>query len=484
MITDILTKNIIASSNHAPTIEQLSLISQLSTFALRSGDRALFCLRGYAGTGKTTIVASLVKSLIECGRRVELMAPTGRAAKVLSQYTGVQANTIHKKIYRQKSLVERNIFQLGRNSAKNRLFIVDESSMIANNGAGRSIFGSGRLLDDLIEYVYSGQGCKLILLGDTAQLPPVGETESPALNNDMLANYGLEVHSFVLTQVVRQSRESSILLNATNLRLLIEESIDCGLSLVDKFRFNLKGGGNILQISGSELIERIGECYHRDGIDNTIVLCRSNKRANIYNAGIRNTILDREEVICRGEYVMVVKNNYYWTEQLLKNEMCDDTLPSFIANGDVAEVLRVNRMRELYGFKFADATLLFHDYGDMELDVTIMLDTLHSESPSLNQEESERLYSNVMEDYLDVRSKKRRMELLRENPYFNAVQIKYAYAITCHKAQGGQWKSVFIDWGNLTTDGQDIEYGRWLYTALTRSTEQVYLVNWPKEKIE
>lgn len=349
--------------------------------------------------------------------------------------------------------------------------------MISNEGLSGSTFGTGRLLDDLISYVYSGKDCRLLMLGDDAQLPPVGELESPALSAQALSLYGLGVQEFCLENVMRQLQESGILHNATVLREYTRD-----LAMPGGFRFKLDGFKDVVKISGSDLIETLSTCYSRDGIDETMVLCRSNKRAITYNNGIRNTILDREDELCRGDSVMIVKNNYYWTERMIAEEGDSYTnIPSFIANGDIAVIRRVRRQRELYGFRFEDATLSFPDYDDLEMEVTLLLDTLHSEAPSLTRQESERLFSNVMEDYADIPSRKEKMKKLRENEHFNALQIKYAYAVTCHKAQGGQWKNIFIDQGFVPEDGRDVEYYRWLYTALTRATERVYLVNWPEK---
>ena len=472
-----LFDEIMAEFRFEPTHEQAIAMNRLACFVDDGAARRVFLLKGYAGTGKTAIVSSLVRTMVRHHRRVVLMAPTGRAAKVFANTSGFAACTIHKKIYRQKSLLDAGSFQLDRNMHEHTLFLVDEASMISNEGLSGSMFGSGRLLDDLISYVYSGVDCRLLMLGDQAQLPPVGEHESPGLSGQVLAGYGLTVSEFCLENVMRQEQESGILYNATLLR---DFTIDS--SAVTGFRFKFEGFKDVVRISGSELIETLSTCYSRDGIDQTMVLCRSNKRAIVYNNGIRNTILDREDELCRGDSVMIVKNNYYWTEKLIADEGADTyvNLPSFIANGDIAVIRRVRRQRELYGFRFEDAVLSFPDYDDLEMDVTLLLDTLHSESPSLTREESDKLFNNVMEDYADIPGKKDKMKLLRENKHFNALQIKYAYAVTCHKAQGGQWKNIFIDQGFVTPEMQDEEYYRWLYTALTRATQTVYLVNWPE----
>ncbi|MBO4442200.1 MAG: AAA family ATPase [Bacteroidaceae bacterium] len=473
---DPLFHDIMANFPFEATPEQTVAINRLAGFVNDRTPRQVFLLKGYAGTGKTSIISSLVRTMIGHHRRVVLMAPTGRAAKVFSNTSGFQACTIHKKIYRQKSLLDADSFQLDRNLHEQTLFLVDEASMISNEGLSGSTFGTGRLLDDLISYVYSGKDCRLLMLGDDAQLPPVGELESPALSAQALSLYGLGVQEFCLENVMRQLQESGILHNATVLREYTRD-----VAMPGGFRFKLDGFKDVVKISGSDLIETLSTCYSRDGIDETMVLCRSNKRAITYNNGIRNTILDREDELCRGDSVMIVKNNYYWTERMIAEEGDSYTnIPSFIANGDIAVIRRVRRQRELYGFRFEDATLSFPDYDDLEMEVTLLLDTLHSEAPSLTRQESERLFSNVMEDYADIPSRKEKMKKLRENEHFNALQIKYAYAVTCHKAQGGQWKNIFIDQGFVPEDGRDVEYYRWLYTALTRATQTVYLVNWPE----
>ena len=473
---DPLFHDIMANFPFEATSEQTVAINRLAGFVNDRTPRQVFLLKGYAGTGKTSIISSLVRTMIQHHRRVVLMAPTGRAAKVFSNTSGFQACTIHKKIYRQKSLLDADSFQLDRNLHEQTLFLVDEASMISNEGLSGSTFGTGRLLDDLISYVYSGKDCRLLMLGDDAQLPPVGELESPALSAQALSLYGLGVQEFCLENVMRQLQESGILHNATVLREYTRD-----VAMPGGFRFKLDGFKDVIKISGSDLIETLSTCYSRDGIDETMVLCRSNKRAITYNNGIRNTILDREDELCRGDSVMIVKNNYYWTERMLAEEGDSYTnIPSFIANGDIAVIRRVRRQRELYGFRFEDATLSFPDYDDLEMEVTLLLDTLHSEAPSLTRQESDKLFNNVMEDYADIPSRKEKMKKLRENEHFNALQIKYAYAVTCHKAQGGQWKNIFIDQGFVPEDGRDVEYYRWLYTALTRATQRVYLVNWPE----
>ncbi len=486
----------------APTEEQSEAIGMLGEFLMSRRESELFLLRGYAGTGKTTLVGALVKTLVELNQPVVLMAPTGRAAKVFSSYAGQPAYTIHKRIYRQKSITDTDTFSLNVNLSKHTLFIVDEASMIANEGLSSSVFGTGRLLDDLIQYVYSGEGCRLLLMGDTAQLPPVGEEESPALSVSQLASYGLHVHEKTLTQVMRQLSESGILYNATAIRYRLtamQHGVEADSELTSA---DIVPSSDVTPVTGADLIDSLESAYSRWGTDDCMIICRSNQRANIYNQGVRNRILCREDELCSGDRIMVVKNNYYWVEQEVKKVIAERTkmkdeingshpsgatlqLPlSFIANGDIAVVRRVRRTRELYGFRFADVLLRFPDYDDYEMEATVLLDTLHSESPSLTKVEAERLFQSVMDDYAHITTKKERYQQLRLDPHFNALQIKYAYAVTCHKAQGGQWGCIYLDQGYLPPDASAIDYYRWLYTAFTRATEQIYLVNWPKTKEE
>ena len=452
-----------------PTVEQEKIIEKLSEFILSGNDRKVFLLCGYAGTGKTSLISALVRTMEQLERKTVLLAPTGRAAKVFSHHSGKSAHTIHKCIYRQKSIMDSSTFTLAENRMQNTLFIVDEASMISND----AMSGTGGLLDDLIEFVYSGHGCSMLLLGDTAQLPPVGEYLSPALTESYLRSMFLDVTATQLTQVMRQLSESGILYNATMLRQRIDEE-----DTYDPPQITLNGFDDICSVHGEELIEAIESCYDKAGTDDTIILCRSNKRANVYNEGIRRRILYREEELCRGEILMIVKNNYFWREELGKEDKALLEKLDFIANGDIAEIIRVNGTEEMYGFRFADVTLSLIDYEDCEIDVKIMLDTLTSESPSLTREENERLFAAVWEDYPEIRSKRKRMELIRKNPYYNALQVKYGYAITCHKAQGGEWKRVFIDQGYISEDMISPDYYRWLYTAFTRASEKLHLVNW------
>ena len=467
MINRYLTSQIKLNFPFKATVEQEKTIEKLSDFILSDDGRKVFLLCGYAGTGKTSLISALVRTMEQLERKTVLLAPTGRAAKVFSSYSGRSAHTIHKCIYRQKSIMDNTTFTLSENRAQNTLFIVDEASMISNDG------NSGGLLDDLIEFVYSGRGCSMLLLGDTAQLPPVGEVESPALTTSYLRSMFLDVTAVELKQVMRQLNDSGILYNATMLRQRIQEE-----DTYDPPLITFKGFDDISNVQGEELIEAIETSYNKAGMDETIILCRSNKRANVYNEGIRRRILYREEELSRGDMLMIVKNNYYWREQLGKEDKTILEKLDFIANGDIAEIIRVHGTEEMYGFRFADVTLSLIDYEDCEIDVKIMLNTLTSESPSLTREENERLFNAVWEDYPEIRSKRKRMEEIRKNPYYNALQVKYGYAITCHKAQGGEWKRVFIDQGYISEDMISPDYYRWLYTAFTRASEKLHLVNW------
>lgn len=472
MLNNDLSQQIKRNFFYKPTGEQEITIESFVNFLFSPKTDAVFLLKGYAGTGKTTLISALVKTLDQLKQKCVLLAPTGRAAKVFSHYAGHPAYTIHRKIYRQRTFSnELDNFVMNANLHQHTLFIVDEASMIANEGLSGGMFGTGRLLDDLIQYVYAGQGCRLMLIGDTAQLPPVGEEESPALSASMLEGYGLEVTEHCLTQVVRQEQDSGILYNATSLRRYIAEEDFFSLPQI-----KVNGFPDIRIISGSELIDTINECYDKAGMDETMIICRSNKRANLYNKGIRNTILYREDELNTGDLLMVAKNNYYWGTD------CKEL--DFIANGDIAVVRRVRRTYEMYGFRFADVTLCFPDYNDLELDVKILLDTLHSDAPALTREESERLFQAVQEDYSDITVKRERMKKIKEDSWYNALQVKYAYAVTCHKAQGGQWQRVFVDQGYMTEEMLTPDYYRWLYTAFTRATETLYLVNWPEEQTE
>ncbi|MBR4119948.1 MAG: AAA family ATPase [Bacteroidales bacterium] len=446
---------------YTPTQDQAIVMAKLVTFVFRAVGREVFLLKGYAGTGKSSLVGALVKTLSQYSMKSVLLAPTGRAAKVFGLYANTPAYTIHKKIYRQKSFSpDMTGFTLTDNRHKQTLFIVDEASMIASSSDT-----SSDLLSDLIEYVYSSPGCKLVLIGDTAQLPPVGQANTPALESRVLEEYLLKVTEVTLTEVIRQSLTSGILYNATKLREMMQEDF------LSTPKIEIASFSDIRSITGYELLEELESAYSRDGKDQTIIVTRSNKRANIFNDGVRNRILYREEELESGDLLMIAKNNYYWGEKI---EELD-----FIANGDVAQVLRVRGYNEMYGFRFADVTLRLLDY-DVDIDAKIMLDTLHLEYPSLTPELNNQLFTKVMEDYADVRTKRERVKRVKLDKWFNALQVKYAYAVTCHKAQGGQWQNVFIDMGNISEDAVSLDFFRWLYTAFTRSTERLYLINTPK----
>ena len=479
MIADELTYRIREALGLEPTAEQNETIDTFGRFMTDRHEEAVMVMRGSAGTGKTTLAAAIVKAMTTLGQKLVLLAPTGRAAKVFSLYAGHAAFTIHRRIYRQKSLEGR--FELSFNNAQNTLFIVDEASMIANGSSfSDTIFAGGQLMDDLIRFVYNDRNCRILFIGDRAQLPPVGETESPALQSDVLRSYGLHVHECDLSQVLRQSQESGILWNATRIRSLGTAGEP---SELPKIRF--AGFDDIRIVPGDELIETLTNSYSHVGMDETIVVTRSNKRANIYNQGIRNQVLDRDEELCTGDQLMIVKNNYYWLEEELRQATEKIEQPmSFLANGDRAVVRRVRHVHEQYGFRFAEVTMTFPDYDDYQLTVMTLLDTLTSEAPALTREQQELLYNKVMEDYADIPHKADRIKKVREDRYYNAVQVKFAYAATCHKAQGGQWAHVYLDQGYMTDDMLSADYLHWLYTAFTRATEQLYLVNWPKTQTE
>ena len=473
MLKKHIQEHICQSLDFEPTGGQKQLSEKFADFITNSDVNALFLLKGYAGTGKTSMLNAFVKTLSSFKFQTVLLAPTGRAAKVLASYTGRSAYTIHKKIYRQKSTTDGfGKFVLDKNLTKNCFFIVDEASMISNSGSDGSVFGTGRLLDDLYEYVYTGQNCKLVLVGDTAQLPPVGMDISPALNLSELEMYGGNVMYHELVDVVRQELDSGILHNATIIRSLVSDDY----FQPNYFPIEVSNFEDIKRIGGGELIEKISDCYDKYGEQQTMVITRSNKRANKFNEGIRSTILYKEAEITVGDLLMVVKNNYFWPG--------DDERLDFIANGDIVQIQAIYGHEELYGFHFANVSLKFLDYDDLEIDCKILLETLNIETASLSYEDSQRLYRSVAEDYMDIRSKKKRWEKIRENKHFNALQVKFAYAVTCHKAQGGQWDAVFVDQGYLVEDMLNVEYLRWLYTAFTRPIKELYLVNFNKEFFE
>lgn len=479
---------ILSRFGFTPTREQELAVRTFCHFMASRAERPAMLLCGSAGTGKTSLSAVMIQTLAALRQKVVLLAPTGRAAKVLSANAGLPAFTIHRWIYRQETFTgEMTGFNLNFNRHRDTLFVVDEASMVSNGSGMQSAgqFGSGCLLDDLIEYVYAGDNCRLMLVGDRAQLPPVGEEESPALMGDMLAGaYGLDMYAVNMSEVLRQSAGSGILYNADMIRRMITHD---EMTQLPQIRF--KGFADIVMVPGDELIESLAGSYSAVGMDETIVVTRSNKRANIYNNGIRNMVLGREEELTPGDMLMVVRNNYFWTAQ-------GDNAPSqvssagggseetarfsFIANGDRARVRRVRNVQKLYGCRFADLLLEFPDYGDCEIDATVVLDSLQSESPSLSAEQSEALFDGVLADYADIPLKADRMKRVRSDKFYNALQVKFAYAVTCHKAQGGQWAHVYLDQGYMTDDMLTPDYVHWLYTAFTRATEKLFLVNWPK----
>ena len=468
MINDELRYRILQTFGFVPTPEQEHAIDMFTAFLTDREEHVVMILRGSAGTGKTTLAGAVVRAMKALHQKMILLAPTGRAAKVFSLYSGHPAYTIHRRIYRQKSAGDMYLFNLNDNLNRDTLFLIDESSMISNDGMGDSFFGSGRLLDDLVQFVYNGANCRMMLIGDKAQLPPVGEEESPALTATVLRGYGMKVYECDLNHVLRQSESSGILWNATMIRQMVTHDEMTRLP-----RIRLKDFADVEVVTGNDLIESLSGSYNRVGMDETMVVTRSNKRANIYNQGIRNMVLDREEELCRGDLLMIVKNNYFYG---IGDE---DSNSSFIANGDRVIVQRVRNVHELYGFRFAEVTMLFPDYDDEELTATVCLDTLTTEAPALTREQQERLYQEVMNDYADVPYKADRIKKLKSDRYYNALQIKFAYAVTCHKAQGGQWAHIYIDQGYMSDDMLTPDYIHWLYTAFTRATEKLFLVNWP-----
>ncbi|TCO05969.1 ATP-dependent DNA helicase [Natronoflexus pectinivorans] len=469
MVKEHILNRISATFKHNPTPSQHNAIDALASFMVSAKSMPLQLIKGYAGTGKTSLISAFVNVLGEMGIKCVLLAPTGRAAKVLSNSAGQPAFTIHKQIYRQKSSKDGfGGFLLGKNLHKDTVFIVDEASMIANNSSSGAVFGSGRLLDDLIQYVYEAEKCRMVLIGDSAQLPPVGLDVSPALDTGELETYGLDLNEVELTDVVRQTELSSILQNATYLRELLMNNL-CD----DYPKLEIVNGGDVKNITGAELQGEINHCYEQYGEEETLIVCRTNKRANQYNIGIRNSILFREDELSTGDNILVMKNNYHWVKE--------DDKAGFIANGDIARVVRIKKHYELYGYRFADVVCELVDYRAVEIDVRVILDSISSDGAGFSYEQQEKFLSTVMEDYADVSTRRKQFELARENDFYNALQIKFAYAMTCHKAQGGQWKAVFIDLGYFTEEYLGRELIRWLYTAVTRATERLYLVNFPKE---
>jgi exodeoxyribonuclease-5 len=470
MLTDFIIGRIKAELPFEPNEEKTGLFEALGTFLVSRDESKAFILRGYAGTGKTSVISALIRAMEGLKQPCVLLAPTGRAAKVLSRYSGAQAYTIHKKIYRQNQLgIE--AFSLSDNLHKNTLFIVDEASMLSGN-RDNGVFGSGCLLDDLVRYVYNGKGCSLLLLGDDAQLPPVGSISSPALDADYMAdNYRLSVVSYQLTQVARQALDSGILSEATSIREGVWSRIT-----TRKSRDSLvihPNGRDIIRLHGEEVIERLEDSWKEVGAEETLIIARSNKMTNLYNQGVRARVLWKEDELSNGDRVMVSKNNYFWTKDYKDLE--------FLANGDMLEIKRLTGVHELYGFHFAKASLRSVDYN-WEIEAIVWLDTLTTESPEANYALQKELFSRIAEDYPEIRNRKELVKKIYESPYYNALQIRYAYCVTCHKAQGGQWKHVYIDsgledeWIRGLEESEKIEYQRWLYTAITRATEKIYLL--------
>ena len=481
MINEELKYRILQNFGFEPTADQMYAVDLFARFMTDRDERAVMILRGSAGTGKTSLAGAIVRTMLELRQRVSLLAPTGRAAKVLSLNANQPASTIHRSIYREKAFTGLDgKFNLNVNLFHDRLFMVDEASMISLS-SNNSTFGSGCLLDDLIQYVYNDRNCRMLLVGDKAQLPPIGEEESPALRADVLRAYGLTVYECDLNEVLRQSQDSGILYNATVIRQMITHD---EVTQLPKIRF--KGFADISIVPGDELIERLASSYSEVGIDETMVITRSNKRANVFNQGIRNMVLGREEELTTGDMLMVVKNKYKNAPSSLPSEHGKEKQPAltFIANGDRAVVRRVRNLREFYGFRFADVSLEFPDYDNAEEDMTVILDALMTEAPALTQEQNEQLFQLVLEDYEDIPLKADRMKKVREDEYYNALQVKFGYAITCHKAQGGQWAHIYLDQGYMTDEMLTPDYIHWLYTAFTRATEHLYLVNWPKTQVE
>ena len=452
-----------------PTVKQDIFLQQIAQFLTNNNNEEIFVLKGYAGTGKTTVISTIVNNLIAINLKYVLLAPTGRAAKVIANYSQKPAFTIHKKIYFPKKSSGGGVsFTMQQNKHKNTIFIVDEASMISDTSSDSKLYENGSLLDDLISYIYSGTNCKMILLGDTAQLPPVNLDVSPALDTETLAmHYDKTVHSIELDEVMRQEENSGILYNATDLRELLKSHF------IDDFQFQLKGFKDIVRLTdGYDIQDAINQAYSNYSIEDTAFIVRSNKRANQYNQQIRSKILDKESELSTGDYLMVVKNNYFWLKE--KDEA------GFIANGDIIEVLEIFSIKELYSFKFANVKIRMVDYPNQKpFETVLLLDTITSESPSLTYDESNRLYQEVMKDY-EGETKYKMFQKVKENEYFNALQVKFSYAITCHKSQGGQWNTVFVEQPYLP-DGVDRDYIRWLYTAITRAKDKLYLIGFKDE---
>ena len=462
-----MQKNLSQLFPFEPTSFQSLALITLEKFTYYNERKALFVLKGYAGTGKTTLISTYINWVPQVGLKTVLVAPTGRAAKVLSNYSNKSAFTIHKQIYYQAHQDGNIVFTVQKNKYTNTIFIVDEASMISNVGTmGGSFISKGRtLLDDLLDYVYSGINCRLVMVGDTAQLPPVGSNESPALDSIYLSTrYPIQVGEIELSEVTRQSQDSGILHNATIIRNLLKNDIDFFP------RFEVDNFDDIRKLGGYEIEEEVSTCYSNSGIENTVIICRSNKQANNFNKYIKYSVLYQEDELNAGDLLMVVRNNYFWLRL--------ETDIDFIANGDMAEVLRVISYEEKFGFRFANVSIRLLDFKrEVEFEIKLLLDTLMAETPSLAKDDGRRLYEEVWNSYPDIRDKRKRQKAVKDDPYFNALQVKFGYAITCHKSQGGQWENVFVDQGYLTDEMIDREYIRWLYTAITRATEKLYLTN-------
>ncbi len=465
----ILSKNFPFS----PTLKQDVFFQKIATFITSTDNDAIFVLKGYAGTGKTTVISTIVNHLIDINKKYVLLAPTGRAAKVIANYSNKPAFTIHKKIYFPKKSSGGGVaFTMQQNKHKNTIFIVDEASMISDVAAESKLYENGSLLDDLISYIYSGENCKMILLGDTAQLPPVNLDISPALNTETLElHYDKKIDWIELDEVMRQELNSGILYNATELRELLKEDF------ITDFQFKLRGFKDIIRLTdGYDIQDAINQAYSNYSIEDTAFIVRSNKRANQYNEQIRMKILDKESDLSTGDFLMVVKNNYFWLKE--KDEA------GFIANGDIIEVLEIFSFKELYGFNFAKVKIRMVDYPNQKpFETVLILDTIKSEAPSLTYEQSNQLYEEVMKDYEHLTSKYAKFQKVKENEYFNGLQVKFSYAITCHKSQGGQWNTVFIEQPYLP-EGIDRDYIRWLYTAITRAKDKLYLIGFKDESFE
>lgn len=453
-----------------PTIKQESFFQKIAVFITNFDNNQIFVLKGYAGTGKTTVISTIVNNLVEVNKKYVLLAPTGRAAKVIANYSNKPAFTIHKKIYFPKKSSGGGVsFTMQQNKHKNTIFIVDEASMISDVSAESKLYENGSLLDDLISYIYSGENCKMILLGDTAQLPPVNLDISPALNTDTLElNYDKKVDWIEFDEVMRQEEKSGILYNATELRELLKESF------ITEFKFKLRGFKDIVRLTdGYDIQDAINQAYSNYSIEDTAFIVRSNKRANQYNEQIRTKILDKESDLSTGDFLMVVKNNYFWLK--------DKDEAGFIANGDIIEVLEIYSFKELYGFNFAKVKIRMVDYpNQIPFETVLILDTIKSESPSLTYEQSNKLYEEVMKDYEHITTKYGKFQKVKENEFFNGLQVKFSYAITCHKSQGGQWNTVFVEQPYLP-DGIDRDYVRWLYTAITRAKDKLYLIGFKED---